>query len=70
LVSTYAYVNPVVAVFLGWVILGEPVTWLTVAAGALIVGAVALIVSRPDGRRGTIVGGGATSVAFGTRPRR
>ncbi len=26
LVATYAYVNPVVAVFLGWLVLGEPVT--------------------------------------------
>ena len=48
LVSTYAYVNPVVAVFLGWAILGEGVTGLTLVAGAVIVAAVALIVSaRP-----------------------
>jgi drug/metabolite transporter (DMT)-like permease len=50
LVSTYAYVNPVVAVFLGWLILGERVSWLTIAAAALILGAVALIVLGP-GRR-------------------
>jgi drug/metabolite transporter (DMT)-like permease len=45
LVSTYAYVNPVVAVFLGWAVLGEDVTWVTLLAGAVIVVAVALIVS-------------------------
>jgi drug/metabolite transporter (DMT)-like permease len=48
LVSTYAYVNPVVAVFLGWAILAEPITAGTLIAGAIIVVAVALIVSaRP-----------------------
>jgi len=50
LVSTYAYVNPVVAVFLGWSVLGESVTWRTLAAAALIVGAVALIVLGPGAR--------------------
>ena len=32
-VGTYAYVNPIVAVLLGWAVLGEPVTWRTVVAG-------------------------------------
>jgi drug/metabolite transporter (DMT)-like permease len=45
LVSTYAYVNPAVAVFLGWAILDERITWVTLLAGAVIVVAVALIVS-------------------------
>ena len=45
LVATYAYVNPVVAVFLGAVILGEPVEPRTLVAGAVIVTAVALIVT-------------------------
>ncbi|HET9768844.1 MAG TPA: drug/metabolite exporter YedA [Thermoanaerobaculia bacterium] len=43
LVATYAYVNPVVAVFLGWAFAGEPVTARTLAAAAVIVGAVVLI---------------------------
>jgi drug/metabolite transporter (DMT)-like permease len=44
LVSTYAYVNPLVAVFLGWALLSEAVT-ATLAAGAgAILGSVALIV--------------------------
>ena len=48
LVSTYAYVNPVVAVFLGWAIENESVTPRTVVAGGMILVAVALIVSaRP-----------------------
>lgn len=42
-VSTYAYVNPVVAVFLGWLVASEPVTPRTLVAAAIIIGAVALI---------------------------
>jgi drug/metabolite transporter (DMT)-like permease len=44
-VSTYAYVNPVVAVLLGWMVLSEPLSARTLAAGAIILGAVALIVT-------------------------
>jgi drug/metabolite transporter (DMT)-like permease len=43
LVATYAYVNPVVAVVLGWVLLGEPVTPRMAVAGTIILCAVALI---------------------------
>jgi len=45
-VSTYAYVNPVVAVFLGWLILGEPVSPRTLAAAAVIVASVAIITTQ------------------------
>jgi drug/metabolite transporter (DMT)-like permease len=45
IVSTYAFVNPVVAVALGTVFLNEPVRWTTVTAGAAIVVAVVLIVT-------------------------
>jgi drug/metabolite transporter (DMT)-like permease len=45
LVGTYAYVNPVVAVFLGWIILAEPITTIVVGGGALVVIGVALVVS-------------------------
>ena len=41
-VGTYAYVNPVVAVFLGWLILSEPLTPGLLAGGALIVLSVLL----------------------------
>jgi drug/metabolite transporter (DMT)-like permease len=41
--STYAYVNPVVAVFLGWVIAHEPVTPRMLGGAAIILGAVAMI---------------------------
>jgi drug/metabolite transporter (DMT)-like permease len=44
LVATYAYVNPIVAVALGWALLGETITLQMVVAGASILVAVALIV--------------------------
>jgi drug/metabolite transporter (DMT)-like permease len=47
-VSTYAYVNPVVAVFLGWAIAGEAVTTRTLTAAALVVAAVALIITHRE----------------------
>jgi drug/metabolite transporter (DMT)-like permease len=51
-VSTYAYVNPVVAVFLGWLLLNEAVTARTLAGAAVIVVAVALIsLARAPRRR-------------------
>ncbi len=55
-VGTYAYVNPIVAVLLGWAVLGEPVTWRTVAAAAIILLGVALVnvdwgLTNPFGRR-------------------
>jgi drug/metabolite transporter (DMT)-like permease len=45
-VGTYAYVNPMVAVFLGWLILGEPLTPGLLAGGLLIVLSVALTTLR------------------------
>ena len=42
-VSTYAYVNPVVAVFLGWALAGEPLSIRTAIAAAIIIGAVVVI---------------------------
>jgi len=47
-VGSYAYVNPVVAVFLGWALADEPVTGRTLLAAAVIITGVVLIVS---GRR-------------------
>jgi len=53
LVGTYAFVNPVVAVLLGSLFLGEELTLRTVLAGAVIVAGVALIVVAPQRRRRT-----------------
>ncbi len=46
--STYAYVNPVVAVFLGWAFANEPVTSRTVLAAAVILAGVAIITAARD----------------------
>jgi len=42
-VSTYAYVNPIVAVFLGWAFAGEALSLRTAIAATIIIGAVAVI---------------------------
>ena len=46
LVSTHAYVNPVVAVLLGWAWLGEPITWPVVVGGAVVLVAVGLVMAE------------------------
>ena len=43
LFSTYAYVNPVVAVFLGWLFAGEDLNARTIIASAIIIGSVVII---------------------------
>ena len=43
LMSTYAYVNPVVAVFLGWLLAGETLNTRIALASAIIIGSVILI---------------------------
>ena len=50
-VSTYAYVNPIVAVFLGWALLGEKVSIQIVYSGAIILVAVWLITAPPKETR-------------------
>jgi len=48
IVMTYAYVNPVIAVLLGWLILGETVTVWTISGAALVIAGVAGIFSNRD----------------------
>ncbi|MBI2845063.1 MAG: EamA family transporter [Chloroflexi bacterium] len=48
--STYAFVNPVVALFLGWLLAGEPLTFRTLIAAAIIVLAVMLITTARQGQ--------------------
>lgn len=45
-VATYAYVNPVIAVFLGWLVLGESITPSILAGALVIVASVAFLVRR------------------------
>jgi drug/metabolite transporter (DMT)-like permease len=44
--TSYAYVNPVLAVFIGAALYGEPLGWTTAVANVLIVGGVMLALSR------------------------
>jgi len=46
MVATYAYVNPVIAVFLGWLIAGESFTGQMLVGAGVIVGSVVLITSQ------------------------
>lgn len=45
LTSTHAYVNPLVAVLLGWLVLAEPIGPAVLVGGGIVVGSVVLIVT-------------------------
>jgi drug/metabolite transporter (DMT)-like permease len=49
-VATYAYVNPAVALFLGWALAGEPLGPRTLVASAIVLSAVMWITARSGGR--------------------
>jgi drug/metabolite transporter (DMT)-like permease len=53
--SLYAYVNPVVAVILGWLILHEELTWLSIVAMCVILAGVALVQTAGMRRRNLTV---------------
>jgi drug/metabolite transporter (DMT)-like permease len=46
MVATYAYVNPVIAVLLGWLIAGEAMTGMMLIGAGVVVGSVVLITSQ------------------------
>jgi drug/metabolite transporter (DMT)-like permease len=49
-VSTYAYVNPVVAVALGWLLLGERLTLVAMLGGAVVLVSVVLLLTSRSRR--------------------
>jgi drug/metabolite transporter (DMT)-like permease len=51
LANTFAYVSPVIAVILGWVLLHESITITTVVAMIVILMGVALMVTTPHKRK-------------------
>ena len=65
LVATHTYVNPVVAVFLGWLVRNEPVTAPVLLGGGIVVAAVMVIVSgeRRSAARPSRVMGTAAAAA-------
>ncbi len=52
-VGTYAYVNPVVAMLLGWGLADEPLTFRSILAAAIILGSVVVITSEAGPRLGS-----------------
>jgi drug/metabolite transporter (DMT)-like permease len=68
IVGTYAYVNPVIAVLLGWLLLREPITGRTVIAMALILSAVVWIQFSHRLRRTVGPSDGRTENASTVRP--
>jgi drug/metabolite transporter (DMT)-like permease len=50
-VSTYAYVNPVVAVFLGWLVRHEKIDGYILAGSAIIIASVILVTSSSVTRK-------------------
>ena len=50
IVMTYAYVNPVVAAFLGWLILHESITYHTLAGTVLVIAGVVGVLARKTAR--------------------
>jgi len=48
LASTYAFVNPVIALVLGWMLAGETLSPSVFLAAALVIGAVALVTLAPE----------------------
>jgi drug/metabolite transporter (DMT)-like permease len=66
-VSTYAYVNPIVAVVLGWALAGEPLSARVALAAVVIVGAVAIII-RHGGEDTELVSAGEADLGCEKAP--
>jgi drug/metabolite transporter (DMT)-like permease len=62
-VATYAYVNPVVAVLLGWLLLHETVDVFTLVGTVVIIGSVALVTTAKQYRPATEADAAETSEA-------
>jgi drug/metabolite transporter (DMT)-like permease len=56
LANTFAYVSPVIAVILGWALLHESITTLTIVAMIVILVGVALMVTTPHKRTKNMLG--------------
>jgi drug/metabolite transporter (DMT)-like permease len=51
LVSTYTFVNPIIAVLLGWLVLGErPLGWMIAGAALVIASVAGVLMSNPDAK--------------------
>tara|TARA_B110000116_G_C16320661_1_gene352206 strand:- start:149 stop:544 length:396 start_codon:yes stop_codon:yes gene_type:complete len=50
--GTYAYVNPVVAMLLGWAFAGEPLAFRSLGAAAIILGSVVVLTTEASAKQG------------------
>jgi drug/metabolite transporter (DMT)-like permease len=66
--STYAYVNPAVAVFLGWALAGEALTLRTLLAAGVIVAAVVVITTHQARQAASAQPGAAAEASKGLEP--
>jgi len=47
--TTFSYVNPLVAMTLGWLLYGEPITWrMVIATGVIVMGVCAIVSTKSD----------------------
>jgi drug/metabolite transporter (DMT)-like permease len=67
-VSTYAYVNPVIAIALGAIVLDEAITWRIIAGALLILASVAIVVRR-EAQEAAAEGEGFAGAAAAQRAR-
>lgn len=67
-VATYAYVNPVVAIALGAIVLHEKLTWTIVLGALLVLACVALVVTRESKPEAAEIGVEPLPVAASTSP--
>ena len=67
-VSTYAYVNPVVAIALGAIVLGESITWRIVGGALLVLAAVAIVVRRESRQDVAAEGASFSGAAAASEP--
>jgi drug/metabolite transporter (DMT)-like permease len=77
LVTTYSYINPIIALLLGWIALSEPLGWREAAAALIILLGVALVKTSPKELarlvgylRGKRSGPGGGPESFTSRPER
>lgn len=67
-VSTYAFVNPIIAVFVGWFGGGELLSpKIIIAAILMIAGVVAIVFRKPETRHSAIKGGSQKTITFKTQ---
>jgi drug/metabolite transporter (DMT)-like permease len=68
LTATYAYVNPIVAVILGALVLSEPITLPILIGGAVVILGVGLVVTMERPRRAPVTPEAATEPELARRP--